>query len=148
MVVVLAAAVSRPVPGQSASAGGESQRLAEQEVKKVHDHRLRALASGDVAALDRIVGEDLIYVSPTGKLQGKGSIVTDLKSGALKVSSVAQGDEKVRVFGETAVVNYVTSSRFVDNGNDYDTQIRCTSVYVKRQGRWQLVSQQMTRVTP
>ena len=121
---------------------------AEQEVRKVHSERLRALAKSDVATLDQIVGNDLVYISPVGKVQTKAEIVTDLKSGVLKVSSIEQGDENVRVYGNTAVVTYLTTSKFVDNGKDYNNRIRSTSVYVKRHGRWQLVSQQMTRVAP
>ncbi len=137
---------SKPIVGQTANKRQASYSKAEQEVRKVHDQRLRALAKSDVAALDRIVGEDLVYVSPVGKVQTKADIVADLKSGALKVSSIVQGDEKVRIYGNTAVVNYLTTSKFKDNGLVYDNQIRSTSVYVKRHGRWELVSQQMTRV--
>ena len=145
-VAFCALSVSHPLAGQTANNGQESHSKAEQEVKKVHDQRLRALAHSDVASLDTIVGEDLVYVSPVGKVQAKADIVADLKSGALKVSSIAQGDEKVRVYGDVAVVNYTTTSKFMDNGKAYDNQIRSTSVYLKRHGRWELVSQQMTRV--
>src|SRR5262249_11353085 len=119
---------------------------AEQEVKQTHKERLQALVDGDITKLDKIVGNDLIYISPVGKVQTKAEIVSDLKSGALKVSSIEQGDPNVRIFGQTAVVTYLTTSKFVDNGREYNNQIRSTSVYVKRNGQWQLVSQQMTRL--
>ncbi len=120
---------------------------AEQEVSKVHSERLQALVQGDLAKLDQIVGDDLVYISPTGQVQTKAEVVADRKSGALKVSAIEAEDVQVRVYGETAVVTYRTINKgFLDNGKDFSGQIRATSVYVKRDGRWQLVSQQMTRI--
>ena len=133
--------------GQMRTDKANKTSAAEQEVKRVHKERLQALVTGDISKLDKIVGNDLVYISPVGKVQTKADIVSDLKSSSLKVASIIeQGDANVRVYGNTAVVNYLTSSKFVDNGKEYDNQIRSTSVYVKRDGHWQLVSQQMTRV--
>ncbi|HJZ69046.1 MAG TPA: nuclear transport factor 2 family protein [Blastocatellia bacterium] len=133
--------------GQMKADKASNNGAAEQEVKQTHKERLQALVNADISKLDKIVGDDLIYISPVGKVQTKAEIVSDLKSGALKVSSIEQGDPNVRIFGNTAVVTYLTTSKFVDNGREYNNQIRSTSVYVKRSGHWQLVSQQMTRVT-
>src|SRR5215472_14669568 len=144
LIVVLTAAALCVAPGQMKARNETS--TAEQEVRQVHRSRLQALVSADLNKLDKIVGDDLIYISPVGKVQTKAEIVSDLKSGALKVSSIEQGDPNVRIYGNTAVVTYLTTSKFVDNGREYNNQIRSTSVYVKRNGHWQLVSQQMTRV--
>lgn len=72
--------------------------------RKTHSERLRALATSNVSTLDQIVGDDLVYISPAGKVQTKAEIVNDLKSGTLKVSSIEPGDMNVRVYGNTAVV--------------------------------------------
>jgi ketosteroid isomerase-like protein len=148
--ILLTAALTIPLlssaVGQARADNTGKDGAAEREVKQVHKERLEALVKADISTLDKIVGDDLIYVSPVGRVQTKAEIVSDLKSGALKVSSIEQGVPNVRVYGQTAVVNYLTTSKFVDNGREYNNQIRSTSVYVKRGGRWQLVSQQMTRV--
>jgi len=148
IIAMLLIAESSFVFGQPAIRNTAINSKAEQEVRKVQSDRLKALAMSDISKLDQIVGNDLIYISPVGKVQTKADIVTDLKSGALKVSSIEPVEMTVRIYGNTAVVNYMTVSKFIDNGKDYNNQIRSTSVYVKRQGRWQLVSQQMTRVVP
>lgn len=146
VIAALAITASSVALGQTTNKTSDANHEAEQEVRKTHSERLKALATSNVSTLDRIVGEDLVYISPVGKVQTKAEIVNDLKSGALKVSSIEPGDTNVRVYGNTAVVTYLTVSKFVDNGKEYNNQIRSTSVYVKRDGRWQLVSQQMTRV--
>lgn len=146
VIAALVITASSLALGQTTNKKSGKNNKAEQEVRKVHSERLKALATSNVSTLDQIVGDDLVYISPVGKVQTKAEIVNDLKSGALKVSSIEPGDMNVRVYGNTAVVTYLTVSKFMDNGREYNNQIRSTSVYVKRHGRWQLVSQQMTRV--
>ena len=146
--VALAIGAAALALGQThAAAASENQSASQQAVLAAHNERLRALVSGDVAALDRIVGDDLISTSPTGKVQTKAQIVSDLKSGALKVSTADTYDVKVRVYGDAAVVTYRSAVNFVDNGQQITGGLRCTSVYIKRGDRWQLVSQQLTRIT-
>ena len=147
LIAMLTITVLSIALGQLKTDKSNKNSAAEQEVKQTHKERLQALINADISKLDKIVGDDLIYISPVGKVQTKAEIVSDLKSGALKVSSIEQGDPNVRIYGNTAVVTYLTTSKFVDNGREYNNQIRSTSVYVKRDGHWQLVSQQMTRVT-
>jgi len=144
LIVVLTAAALCVAPGQMKARNETS--TAEQEVRQVHRSRLQALVSADLNRLDKILADDLIYISPIGKVQTKAEIVSDLKSGALRVSSIEQGEPGVRVYGDAAVVVYLTTSKFSDNGKEYNNEIRATSVYVRRDGRWQLVSQQLTRV--
>ena len=146
VIAALAITASSLALGQTTNKKSGANNKAEQEVRKTHSERLKALATSNVSTLDQIVGDDLVYISPVGKVQTKAEIVNDLKSGALKVSSIEPGDMNVRVYGNTAVVTYLTVSKFMDNGREYNNQIRSTSVYVKRHRRWQLVSQQMTRV--
>src|SRR5262245_48758554 len=143
---MLTIAVLSVALGQMKTDKTNKDSAAEQEVKQTHKERLQALVNADISKLDKIVGDDLIYISPIGKVQTKAEIVSDLKSGALRVSSIEQGEPGVRVYGDAAVVVYLTTSKFSDNGKEYNNEIRATSVYVRRDGRWQLVSQQLTRV--
>lgn len=132
--------------GQSAEMNTSVMSKSEQEVRKVQSDRLNALANGDISKLDQILGNDFISISPQGKVQTKADVVKDLKSGALKVSLIEPIEMNVRVYENTAVINYLTVTKYVDNGKNFDTQIRATSVYVKRDDRWQLISQHMSRV--
>lgn len=119
----------------------------EQEVLAAHRERLRALVSGDAATLDRLLSDDLTYTSVAGRVQSKAEIVADARSGALKVAAADADDVKVRVYaGTTAVVTYRSAASFVDRGQTIAGALRATSVYVKQDGRWQMVAQQLTRM--
>jgi len=147
MIVLLLVAVSPTASGQKKKNEIYTDRRAEQEVRTAHSERLQALINRDLGTLEKLLADDLIYISPTGRAQTKAEILSDLKSGALKVSSIEPSDMMVRLYGKAAVITYITKSSFFDSGGNHNDQIRSTNVYVKVQGRWQLVSQQMTRIT-
>ena len=45
------------------------------ELKEVHEARIRALVAGDLETLDRCVAEDLTYKSPHGRVLGKQDVL-------------------------------------------------------------------------
>jgi Ketosteroid isomerase homolog len=69
-----------------------------------------------------------------------------VKSGDLKIESSTNEDMKVQVHGDTAVVTYRSTDKGNYKGNDLSGQYRWTDVFVKRNGRWQIVAGQGTRI--
>ena len=127
--------------GKSANAGANSK--AEQEIRQVEGKRREALLRSNTTALDEIFADDYIVTNQSGQVQTKAQMMSALKSGALKFESVVEDDVSVRVYGRAAVVTGRATSKH--EGRD-TTQVRFTRVYVKRQGRWQAVAYQVTRI--
>ena len=69
-----------------------------------------------------------------------------MSSGALTYKTIEPRDMKVRVFGNTAVITAAAHITAVSNGQAVDNQLRYTDVWVLRDGRWQMVSWQSTRL--
>ena len=76
----------------------------------------------------------------------KAQNIADMKQGALKIESSKIEDMKVRVYGDTAVVTYATTDKGTYKGRDISGQYRWTDVFVKQNGKWQLVSGQGTPI--
>ena len=53
---------------------------------------------------------------------------------------------KAMMFGVTAVVHGLSIEKSTTNGKDTSQQLRYTEVYAKRDGRWQCVTQYLTKV--
>lgn len=53
----------------------------------------------------------------------------------------------VRIYGDTAVVMGLTTSKGKFMGQEFTTRERATDIFVKQHGRWQCVFSQLTRVT-
>lgn len=103
-----------------------------------------AIKNKDQATINRIVAEDSVLVSSTGELMSKAQADIDNQLTTIVASTIM--DMKVRVFGNIAVVvgsNQETSkNRSVDTSGLY----RWTDVFEKRNGRWQVISAQSTRI--
>ena len=116
----------------------------EQEVADVNRARIAALVAGDIDTLERYVGEDMQYVSVAGVVQTKAQVFAGFRSGDVRLERQDPGDLDVRVYGDTAIAGYRADSVTLDRGKRIEGTTRCTSVYVRRDGRWQLVLQHNT----
>jgi ketosteroid isomerase-like protein len=69
-----------------------------------------------------------------------------LKSGQSANQTVELGEMKVRVFGNTAIVVGSDTEKSTYHGKDSSGQYSWTDVFVKRNGQWQAVASQSTKV--
>ena len=119
---------------------------AEEAVRAAELARFKAQTSGDLKALDALLGDDLIYTHSSAAVDSKASYVESMRSGALKYQTIEPRDLQVRVFGTTAVITGAAHITAVSKGLPVDNQLRYTDVWVLRDGRWQMVSWQSTRL--
>jgi ketosteroid isomerase-like protein len=56
------------------------------------------------------------------------------------------GEMKVRVFGDSAIVTGSDTEKSTSKGKDVIDKYLWTDVFVKRDGRWQAVASQSTKV--
>ena len=100
----------------------------------------------DFATLDRIIADDWVAIDFQGKAITKAQSIADLKSGSSINQSVQLGEMKVRVFGNTAVVTGSDTEKSTYKGKDSSGKYAWTDVFVNRNGRWQAVASQSTKV--
>ncbi len=65
-----------------------------------------------------------------------------------QVHSAIQDEFSVKTYGDTAVVWFTLHVVGIKQGQKAELTLRYTDVWVMRDGRWQCVSTQSTRVTP
>lgn len=128
--------------------GAPTPAAAEQEVLQVEQARVRALLAADVAALEALLGDDLLYVHAGGWAQTRKEFLESIRKGELKYDSMQHHDVRVRVYGDAAVLTGrsavgVRSAR--RQMQLLEMEILFTAVYAKSGGHWQLVVWQSTR---
>ncbi len=138
MVLGLAAA--------TAWAAQQGNSAAADAVREAELRRFAVTTGGDYDALASLLGDDLVYTHSSASVDSKASYLESLRKG-LRYHTIEPRDLKVRVYGTTAIINgeatIVTST---GGGEPNRTELRYTDVWVQRDGRWQMVSWQSTRL--
>ena len=106
-----------------------------------------AMLKGNISALDALLADDYIAITPTGILQSKEQTLDNLRSGTMRVKSIALTDRKIRMYGATALVTSRAEVEATDPGGEISGSYRYTRVYVKdARGAWRVVSFEASRI--
>jgi uncharacterized protein (TIGR02246 family) len=116
------------------------------EVMAVERAWTQAHLQGDFTTLARLMAEDYVRIQPDGSVAGKAASLASYVPEE-RTWELAEGDEyDVRVYGDTALVIGRWRARGVNHGEHFDYAARFLSVYVKRDGQWQMVAEQSTEL--
>ena len=100
----------------------------------------------DLAALERLMADEYVQVNDRGELVGKQEVLASFQGGRRIWQEASSGEYKVRVYGHTAVVLGRWQARGINAGQHFDYAARYVAVWVYREARWQIVSDQSTTI--
>lgn len=115
------------------------------EALKAEDARYAAQTSSDFAAMDRLFGDDLIYVHSTAAVDGKASYIEKQRA-SLHYRVMKPSDVKVRVFGCLAIITGQGDYEVTVDGKDTTPHLRFTAIWAKRGPNVQFVSWESTAI--
>lgn len=118
------------------------------ELAKANDELDRAISRNDADALGRIYADDYVFIPYNGGLADKQKQVWSVASGVMRFMSYAVQDRTTRLYGNLAVTVLRRKQIATVRGQKRPDHVRSTRVWVKRNGTWQLVSAQVTPVSP
>ena len=141
VVAVLALALG----GAGLHAAGKSS----EELTKLLHEFLAAAGRSDKAMFDRFFADDLIYTRSAGITISKADIMKGLneppKPDDPKTTYDAD-DVTVHEYGSMAVVNFRLIQKLEKDGKKETNYFRNTGTFLKRDGKWQAVAWQATKV--
>jgi ketosteroid isomerase-like protein len=108
--------------------------------------RMHAMAAKDIATLNAVLADDLIYTHSSARIDTKQSLIGAMQSGATVYTSVEPSDVKAQDFGDVVVLTGVAQIKVTSNGTPNAFGVRFIDVYAKRSGTWQMVTWQSTRL--
>ena len=117
-----------------------------ESVEQVERRRFAAMVAQDIAALEPLLADDLTYGHSNGEFQNKSQFLETIRAGRLRYEAIGVQGLNVRHYGNVAIVTgqILISGRA---GNEPVTlNLRFTDAHVNRDGRWQLVAWQSTRL--
>ena len=143
-----------PTEPTAALAAGPSAARAtaspqERAVREAMDNLKQWIVDRNVAALSELWTEDYTFINPQGGLVTREQRIANLSSGNTNVQIIDNEREiTIRVYGDMAVVQNLSTLRGTFSGAPTDTDLRGTFVWVRRNGQWRLVTNQLTPVVP
>ena len=128
-----------------------AQAKSTQEVTALLREFLAAAGGGDRAVFDKFFAEDVIYTRATGAVISKTDIMNSLSKPAPASegrSTYSAEDITVHEYGDTVVVAFRLVGRTVRGDGKMETSnYRNTGTFLRRDGRWQAVAWQATKVS-
>ncbi len=118
------------------------------QIKKLEQDWAQAVLKRGAAAVDEFEADDIVSTDPSGRVTDKAQDKQDLSSGDLKFDSMEVSDLKVNVYGNTAVATGTNALKGTYKGQDISGTYRFTDTWAKRNGKWQVVASQGTKVQP
>ena len=141
-------ATTHMVPPDATGAQDCSGTISVEEALKAEEARFAAQMSGDVTAMQRLFGDDLVYIHSSTLEDTKASFIESIRSGNVKYRSMKRSDVKVRTYGCIAIVTGTANFDVTARGQELSLHLLYHAVWAKRAGGPQFVSWQATRVMP
>lgn len=107
--------------------------------------RMDAMAAKDVAFLNEVLGDDLVYTHSSARLDTKASLIGNMQSGSTVYQSVVPSDVKAQDLGDSVVLTGFARIKVNSGGKAMDFGVRFTDVYARRGGKWQMVAWHSTK---
>ena len=121
------------------------------ELTKLLNDFLAGASRNDAAVHESFWADDLIYTRSAGRRVSKADILRDLRSAPApkptdpKTIYTAE-DIRIQQYGDTAIVAFRLVSTTETGGTKYVANLLNSGTFVKRDGKWQVVNWQSTRM--
>ena len=102
----------------------------------------------DISFIENLLADEFIATYDDGNRGDKAKELALAAEFNQQVESAVQDEFTVKVYRDTAVVWFTLRVVGIRQGQRVEIALRYTDVWVQRDGRWQCVSTQSTRVAP
>jgi len=141
--VIFALALPASMLAQQNSKEEKEIRFAIEEFRQA---QLKGGAEG-AAILEKSFADDYTRIMTDGRIFNKTQTLDNFRAGKTKYESFEISDLKIRIYGNTAVaIAFAKTTGTTYGVATSPTGVRLTQVLVKRNGKWQAVLTQTTRL--
>jgi hypothetical protein len=131
----------KPTTGEVGRRASVIQEITERE-RELRDARLK----NDVSFFEEAIADDYVGIGSRGNIYGKAQSLRTQRSGYLKFESIDYSGQKIRVYGNTAIVTGTTHVKGAFQARHFGGDYVYTRVYVRKGKSWKIVNFQATRV--
>jgi ketosteroid isomerase-like protein len=117
-----------------------------QQIIELDRKRIQAMGQKDVATLNALLSDDLIYTHSTARLDTKKSLIEAMESGRTVYTAVEPSEVQAQDLGNAVVLTGSACIAVLSSGKPNSFSVRFTDVYANKGGQWQMVAWQSSRI--
>lgn len=107
-----------------------------------------AVKKNDADTMNRILADDFVLVTGSGKTYTKADLLQEARGGSVVYEHQEDTDQKVRVWGDTAVVTAKLWEKGTDGGKPFEHTLWFSDTYVRTPKGWRYVFGQASLPLP
>jgi len=120
-----------------AHSGPSNEDKTKEQIEKLFSDLNEAIVKKDRARLEQLFADEFQFIRPSGAVLNKTSHISAvLASDPLSSTPVAAATERLMLYGDVAVARNTVRNTAI------------TSIFVKKNGQWQFLQAQSTRLAP
>ena len=108
--------------------------------------RMDVTVNKDVAALNALIADDLVYTHSSARQDTKQSLIEAMVTGKTVYTSLVPSEVKAQDFGDTVVLTGIARISVMSGGKPNSFGVRFTDVYANKGSKWQMVVWQSTKL--
>jgi len=105
-----------------------------------------AFRSADAKTIARIEDERYTLTDSRGGVSWRDGDIAEAKKQDPRYSEFRNHDQKIRFYGDVAIVNGITSLKGESGGKSFTGDFQFTDTWIKRGGEWKIVSSHASRL--
>lgn len=118
----------------------------EQMIIDLDKKRMAATVNKDVAALNELIADDLVYTHSSARQDTKQSLIDAMVTGKTVYTSLVPSEVKAHDCGNAVVLTGIARISVMASGKPNSFGVRFTDVYANKGGKWQMVVWQSTKL--
>lgn len=116
----------------------------ETEILALEEERCAAMTAGDAEALAAMLHDELVYTHSSGVVDDKSSYLEAIRSGRTRYHGIERAAERVRVYGDTALVSGNADIEVDVAGQHKSLRLCYLDVWARTPRGWKFVAWQST----
>lgn len=116
------------------------------EALAAEDARYAAQTGNDFAAMEKLFGDDLVYIHSSSAVDDKAAYIESMRSGTVVYRVMNRSDVKVRTYGCIAILTGKADFEVTVRGDDLSVSLAFHTVWAKRDRGLEFISWQATRI--
>ena len=123
-----------------------SASVQEQEAMAATQAACDAFRLRDIPTLERLLAPEFTLVSTSAEVQSRDQALQEVRDGDPQYERFENHSMTARIYGNTAVVQGITSLKGRSGGSPFALDVRFTDTLVRVKGRWAIVVSHVTRI--